>query len=150
MFSPASPKGVDRFMVMVASGSRVQLFGCFKTEGGHRHTFFATSPGESKLVSLITSCFPQSCVLCLLHVSRGLLSGETPGTSWHPQPRTVGHRGAEMKPGLCRLFSVRGRGCQLRNSGRILLFCTIVWTNPKAGHLINRRVVARQKERVSE
>ena len=37
----------------------------------------------------------------------------------------------------------RERECQLRNSGHILLFCTIVWTNPKAGHLINRRVVGR-------
>ena len=25
------------------------------------------------------------------------------------------------------------------------MFCTIVWTNPKAGHLINRRVVGRAK-----
>ena len=37
----------------------------------------------------------------------------------------------------------RERECQLRNSGHVLLFCTIVWTNPKAGHLINRRVVGR-------
>ena len=29
----------------------------------------------------------------------------------------------------------RERECQLRNSGHVLLFCTIVWTNPKAGHL---------------
>ena len=55
-------------MIMVTSGSRVQLSACFKTEGGDRHSFLATSAGESKLDSLFTSCYPQSCVLCFMHV----------------------------------------------------------------------------------
>ena len=120
VFSPASPRGIDRCMVMVASGSRGHLSACFKTEGGAPAHLFRDKPRGEQTRFTYYVVLPSIVCVVFDACSRGLLSGETPGTSWHPQPRTVGHRGAEMRPGLCRLFSVMGRGCQLRNSGHIL------------------------------